>query len=450
MTLLHHSWEIERLDTGKFDRLVRSWSSFGSHRRTLLALLATLPFLGGLTGLPGLEDEVEGHGRRKRRKKRHKHGKGRSKGKRKKQRCKSHPLARTCQGKCGLVKNNCKKTVDCGACTCDPSCSGSCCAGVCVDLDTDPNNCGACGEACPAGQVCQVGECGIACGGAMCDPASEICVDDMCQACDVTCNSADHTCSGTDLQTALDGGDTVYVCPGRYIGGFTLDVHVTVIGAGQGGDERVDTILDGLAADRVLSVANAVTASLERLRIAGGAFPGLGAGVYNNGDLTLTACTVTANTATDGRGGGLFNGGFGSSLTMNDCTVSKNTTAGTVGSRHGGGIAGSFGGTVTLTGCTISGNISSAGGGGIHNDGTLILDDCTIDKNRAEGGDGGGIRNIGGAVTLTGGSVEDNFASGDGGGLYTSSGTVDITGTSFQDNDPDNCAGPGTVTGTCN
>lgn len=408
------------MDTGTFDRLVRSWSSFGGHRRTLLALLTSLPFLGGLTGLPGLEDEVEGHGRRKRRKKRHKHGKGRSKGKRKKQRCKPHSVSRTCQGKCGLVKNNCKKSVDCGDCACDPSC--------------------------PASQTCQDGACGIACGSATCDPASEICVDDVCQTCTVTCNSADHTCSGTDVQAALDGGDTVYVCPGRYIGGFTLDAHVTVIGAGQGGDERGDTILDGQAADRVLSVANAVTATLNRVRITGGAFPGLGAGIYNNGDLTLIACTVTANTADEGQGGGLFNGGAGS-LTMTGCTVSNNTTIGTIGSRHGAGIAGSFGGTVTLTDCTIRGNISSAGGGGIQNDGTLELEDCILDDNRAEGGDGGGIRNIGGAVTLTGGSVEDNFASGDGGGLYTSSGTVEITGASFQNNDPDNCAG--SVIGTC-
>ena len=71
----------------------------------------------------------------------------------------------------------------------------------------------------------------------------------------------------------------------------------------------------------------------------------------------------------------------------------------------------------------------------------------SLEDNRAEDGDGGGVRNAGGSVTLTGGSVEDNFASRDGGGLYTSSGTVEITGVSFQNNDPDNCSGA--VIGTC-
>jgi hypothetical protein len=431
------------LDLGHFDRLVRSWSRFGSRRRTLLALLATLPLLGGLAGLPGHEDEVESYGRRKRRKKRHKHGKGRGKGKK---RCNPRSKARTCRGKCGLVKNNCKKTVNCGACTCDPACDGTCCAGACVDLDTDPNNCGACGTTCPSGQACQGGECRIPCGSATCDPATEICVEGTCQTCTVTCNSADHTCSGTDLQSALDGGDTVYVCRGRYIGGFTLDVDVTVIGAGDGDDERGATILDGHGAARVLFVDDDVTASLDRVRITGGMYPQMGAGVANEGDLTMTNCTVTVNTAIESQGGGLFNYS-NASLTMTDCTVSKNTTTGTIGSRHGAGVAGASSGTVTLTSCTISGNTSSAGGGGIQNDGTLELDNCTIDDNRAQGGDGGGIRNVGGTVTLTGGTVEDNVASGVGGGIYTSSGTVEITGTTFQNNDPDNCSGP--VTGTC-
>jgi hypothetical protein len=37
----------------------------------------------------------------------------------------------------------------------------TCCdAGGCVDLQTDANNCGACGNACPNGQTCTAGQCG--------------------------------------------------------------------------------------------------------------------------------------------------------------------------------------------------------------------------------------------------------------------------------------------------
>ena len=48
-------------------------------------------------------------------------------------------------------------------------------------------------------------------------PANQICLrSGLCQACDVTCPSGDPAICGDDLQSALDAGGTVYVCPGRY------------------------------------------------------------------------------------------------------------------------------------------------------------------------------------------------------------------------------------------
>src|SRR5688500_11557129 len=37
------------------------------------------------------------------------------------------------------------------------------CGGVCANLRTDPKNCGACGTACAAGQVCDLGRCAAGC-----------------------------------------------------------------------------------------------------------------------------------------------------------------------------------------------------------------------------------------------------------------------------------------------
>lgn len=34
----------------------------------------------------------------------------------------------------------------------------------CIDPDFDPASCGACGKACPAGELCSMGTCGVACG----------------------------------------------------------------------------------------------------------------------------------------------------------------------------------------------------------------------------------------------------------------------------------------------
>jgi hypothetical protein len=44
--------------------------------------------------------------------------------------------------------------------TCDQAtCGGTCCDNICVDSQTDPANCGSCGNACPAGRYCNSGVC---------------------------------------------------------------------------------------------------------------------------------------------------------------------------------------------------------------------------------------------------------------------------------------------------
>ena len=52
----------------------------------------------------------------------------------------------------------------CGACV--VSCGGGTtnCSGVCRDTETDRANCGGCGRACAAGQVCSAGACTVSCG----------------------------------------------------------------------------------------------------------------------------------------------------------------------------------------------------------------------------------------------------------------------------------------------
>jgi hypothetical protein len=39
------------------------------------------------------------------------------------------------------------------------------CAGVCTDTSGDGKNCGECGKACVAGEVCSAGACALTCGG---------------------------------------------------------------------------------------------------------------------------------------------------------------------------------------------------------------------------------------------------------------------------------------------
>jgi hypothetical protein len=128
------------------DRLARYLAVLRT-RRGMLSWLALLPLVSGLASVFDQED-AGAAGRRQRRKKRHKHGRGRH---RPRKHCKRKSVASICTGTCGIVRDNCKKKVDCGPCdctitgcgpcatcqangTCAPLADGTCCpSGVCVD-----------------------------------------------------------------------------------------------------------------------------------------------------------------------------------------------------------------------------------------------------------------------------------------------------------------------------
>ena len=89
------------------------------------------------------------------------------------------------------------------------------------------------------------------------------------------------------------------------------------------------------------------------------------------GDMTLTDCTVSGNSAVasglvGGQGGGLWNVGM---MSLTNCTVSGNSATNNGGGLYNGGL---YGSTVMLTNCTVSGN-SAANGGGFFNAGSFGL-----------------------------------------------------------------------------
>ena len=316
------------------------------------------------------------------------------------------------------------------------SCGGGqvCCGVNCVNTQTDAAHCGGCGLACPAGQTCQGGICGVGCGSDFCPAASEICADAACQTCTVTCPGGE--CSGTALQTKLSGGGAVYVCPGRYTGTFTLANNLTIVGAGQGDDPRVDTILD--ADGGLVTVHNdgGQTVTLRRMHITG-AQGHLGGGVENVGSgssLTMIDCTVAGNTTDDSQAAGVYN--ENGVMVLTGCTLTDNHARGNSG-RGGGGW--STGGTVTMNDCSITANTADADGGGFLNFGDATFNSCTISHNTA--GIGGGIRNLTRTIILDNTKVTLNTATIEGGGMYTEGFALLRNGTTITDNVPDNCSG---------
>jgi hypothetical protein len=103
------------------------------------------------------------------------------------------------------------------------------CAGRCADLQTDRANCGACGVACPTGEVCSAGVCtlscaspAVACGGgdagvrvcanpqtdrAHCGGCGRACgMGELCEAgvCVLTCPQGQRACGGRCVTVAAD------------------------------------------------------------------------------------------------------------------------------------------------------------------------------------------------------------------------------------------------------
>jgi hypothetical protein len=199
--------------------------------------------------------------------------------------------------------------------------------------------------------------------------------------------------------TTLDG-DTLAIAAGTYTeAGITVDKSVTLQG------ERAATTIvqaaatQGTAADRVFTIANGVTVTLQDLTIRNGHPNANGGGLLNYGTLTLTNSTIRGNTSA-AFGGGVYNGG---TLTLTHSTVSGNTAA------FGGGVSNDHQGWMTLTHSTVSSN-KAGNSGGIFNAGPLTLTHSTVSGNTADFG--GSVSNTG-TVTLTNSIIANRPNGGD-------------------------------------
>jgi hypothetical protein len=86
------------------------------------------------------------------------------------------------------------------------------CGGSCVVLSRDPQNCGACGTVCPAGQVCTQGQCLLNClgGATKCgDACTDTKIDSQnCGACGKACGTG-LFCSGSACGSSCGSGTTM-------------------------------------------------------------------------------------------------------------------------------------------------------------------------------------------------------------------------------------------------
>ncbi|MGJ8642878.1 MAG: beta strand repeat-containing protein [Luteolibacter sp.] len=248
-----------------------------------------------------------------------------------------------------------------------------------------------------------------------------------------------------DTITSASPGDTIIFDPS--LSGQTITLGGTQLLVNK--DLTIDAsalangiTIDAAGSSRVFEINPGSTVSMNSLTLTGGNATGnspvnFGGAIYSDhATLSLTACTLSGNSADFG--GGIFSNGFEGSATLSltACTLSGNSAQ-----FEGGGIFsnGGDGGsaTLSLTACTLSGNFANTSGGGIFSNGfegsaTLSLSACTLSGNSADFG--GGIfsegRDSGSAtLSLTACTVSGNSGTNTGGGIYNigSSGSATLS-----------------------
>ena len=90
-------------------------------------------------------------------------------------------------------------------------------------------------------------------------------------------------------------------------------------------------------------------------------------------------------------------------------------------------------GSLTLTNATITRGYTTELGGGIKNEGTLVLDHSTLTGNRADLGTGGAVTNEEGTLTISNSTISGNEATA-GAGVYTFDGATTLVNTTVAGN----------------
>lgn len=245
---------------------------------------------------------------------------------------------------------------------------------------------------------------------------------------DGTCDSDCSLREAIRAANLLAGADVINLPAGTYTttiaptpnenananGDFDMTDSVRIIGAGSATTFVQANASPGLAAERVFHIlGTASVVVIEGVTVRNGRTPStasifFGAGIRNEGNLTLRNAIVT-NNETIGRAGGIFSVGSGTFLSLDRVTVSNNKVTSTISNTFGGGVFSNLS-TVKIRKSVISSNESKAtvnpnlvgnGGGFYALDGDVTIKDSTITNNSIQGtstaasSDGAGLRFIG-------------------------------------------------------
>ena len=234
-------------------------------------------------------------------------------------------------------------------------------------------------------------------------------------------NTTQTTCRLRDAIAAAASGDTIQFIFATYPQTITLtsgelymQTSLTITGAGSG-----SLIVDGNANGRVFDIASGTTVSISSLAIRNGQITdNYGAGILNNGTLSLNNVVVTNNQSKQSTQLG-FAGGIGNygTLTIRNSTLSYNTAQ-----FEGGALYNYFGAGLSMTNVVVDHNQASTGGGGglairgIASGQSVTLDNVSITNNSASAYGGGMYSDD--SMAITNSLLADNTSAGSNGGLF--------------------------------
>ncbi|MBI5304356.1 MAG: DUF11 domain-containing protein [Chloroflexi bacterium] len=264
------------------------------------------------------------------------------------------------------------------------------------------------------------------------------------------CQTPATACASINAALAKPGfvaGDTIRVAVGTYTGTGSEVVLINKDATLSGGWDAATfatqsgmATIDGQGVRRGILLGNGNIVVVDRFAVQNGFdlnFAGSGGGISNNqSTLTVSNSAIISNTSSSatsfGLGGGIYNGGGASILTIINSTIKGN-----VADSSGGGVYNN-GGSVTVSNTNIINNRAGMlgypgnGGGGIYNSGTLVLSNTSVTGNTLLGEtSGSGILGFSGALTLDNTTVSGNTY---GVGILTWSGSVSLNNATISNN----------------
>lgn len=280
-------------------------------------------------------------------------------------------------------------------------------------------------------------------------------------------NSPKGACPAGQAAPIVDSIEFSLPSPSTIALGSTLpNVNGLVSIAGPGAGALT---VSGLGARRVFNVTSGATATISGLTVTEGREVE-GAGIENNGTLTLQGVAVVGNVAVVEGGASTFPTGAGINsggpLTLVDSTVAGNSAIGSGGTSQngpeGGGIHNN-GSTLVIAESTVSGNTAKAvagaggttnavGGGILNSSGTLIVERSTISGNSvsasgsttfntAQGAGIAGNNSLTTVMSIKGSTLTGNSA------VATGKGTLISEGGAMTVYGPSNSIGSSTIAG---